>query len=181
MKLNGVEDNTKVDQSEDNKMRGHEMTSKAIMADEQSAKLINPSKSALGGEAEFIDCGVKKTSGAGFWAQAISRVVSDIGNKVIVETGLASGAGVKGDIGIEEREGKRDAQAFEKLESGFEMVRQLPGVIMIARNNVSASDDKAIAVRNRQDIGSFGVFTPLIGNRITALFGNSVAAIKVQV
>jgi hypothetical protein len=177
----GVENNTEVDQRKDNKVRGHEMTSKAVITDKQSAKLVNPGKSAFGAEAELVNSRVKKASRAGFWPRAISRVVSNIGDEAIVEANFASGASVKGGIGIEERMGNRDAQTLEKFANGFEVISQLPGIIVIARNNVGASNNEAITVGNWQDIGCFGAFASLVGNGITALFGNGMTAVKIQV
>lgn len=70
----------------------------------------------------------------------------------MVETGFTGGASVKSGVGIEERMGDGDAETFEKLEGGFKMVRQLPGIVMISRNDVGAGDDKAIPVSNRENI-----------------------------
>ena len=60
MKQIKLEDNTKVDQGKSDEMRSQEMAGKAIVTNEQGAKLINPGESALSGEAELVNQRVKK-------------------------------------------------------------------------------------------------------------------------
>lgn len=162
-------------------MGSHEIKGASVIADEQSAKFIYPGEGAFSTKATFVDFRVKAAFWARFRTGAISRVEGDIGNKAIVETNLTGGAGIKGSIGIEECVCDRDAQTFERLEGRFEMGRHLPGIVMIAGDDISGGDDKAVAVGDGQDVGGFGTLASLIGNPITTLLGNGVAAVKIQI
>ena len=99
----------------------------------------------------------------------------------MVEAGPAGGFGVKGGIGIEVTALKWNAQAFDELEGGAEIVLQFKSVIVIARDNARCGKDEPVRLSDGQDIGGLGFLAPLIGDRLTAFLGGSVAAVEVEV
>ena len=57
---------------------------------------------------------------------------------------------------------------------------QIESIIMIASNGLRASDNVAVDIANRQDVGRFSPFAPLIGHRFAPFFSDGMCAIQIE-
>ena len=110
---------TKVDQSKGEMMSAQKVGVLAVIANEQGAELINPGETAFTGETLLVDGRVEKTLTPAFDGFAVALVLTDIGNDLMIEANLARVPRIKSAVGIEIGSGKRQAQAFQALESGL--------------------------------------------------------------
>jgi len=60
------------------------------------------------------------------------------------------------------------------------MELEMISIIMIACNDAGRSYDKPVDVSEGQDIGGLGFLAPLIGHRLAAFLGNSMAPIEIE-
>lgn len=58
----------------------------AVKADEQSAELVNPSKTALGGKAALVDLSLEQTFAPAFGCLAVALVLGDVGDEAVKQT-----------------------------------------------------------------------------------------------
>ena len=83
---------------------------------------------------------------------------------------LPCSTGIKAAICIEESALIVQSVPFHVGNQILEFLFQLVAVIMIARNNPSCRDDRAIAVGYWQDSAGFGLLSPLVGDRFAPFF-----------
>ena len=60
------------------------------------------------------------------------------------------------------------------------MELQIESIIMITSNGLRASDNVAVDVGNRQDVGRFSSFASLISHRFASFLSDGVTAIQIQ-
>ena len=70
-------------------------------ANQQAFEFVHPRKGAFRTEASRIDRRIEQALAPAFSLLAIARVLRDVGNQTMIETGLARLAGVKRHIRIE--------------------------------------------------------------------------------
>lgn len=149
----------------------------AIKTDQQSAKLVNPGETAFTGKALLVHLGIEEGFASAFGRFAVTFVLGDVGDHRMIETNLATVAGVEGTIRIEERPGNGQPQAFEGFEGGLKVGFQTKSVVMIACHDTRRSDDKAVGIGDGQNIAGFGPLTVLIGHAFTAFLSQGMATI----
>ena len=151
-----------------------------VEADEKGAKLINPGKSSLTGKAVMVEDGIEEGLASAFGSFAVALVLSNVRHEAMVEADFAGRQRIEATIGVEGGSGNRQAQAFDSLEGRLQLLFEVEGIVMIARDNISRGDDVTVMVSDRQDIGRFRFLASLISHRLTAFLGNGMAAIQVQ-
>jgi len=151
-----------------------------VIANEQGAKLVHPCKTAFTGKALFVDGRVEKPFTPAFDRFAVALVLTDVGNDLMVETHLARVQRVKGTIGIEESTGNGQSQALHLAEGALQMGLEVESIVMIACDNPGRSDDVALGIRDRENIGGFRSFSVLVGDTLAPFLGDRMTAIQVQ-
>lgn len=152
----------------------------AVIANQQGAKLIDPSEAPFRREALFVDGRVEQALPSAFGRFAVAFVLSNVGNDLMVETDFAGVQRIEGTVGIEIRTSKGQTQAFHVLESRLQMGFEVEGVMMVPRHNPGRSDDVAMSLGDGQDIRGLGAFSVLVGNTFTPFLRDGMAAIQVQ-
>src|SRR5690606_32977686 len=80
-----------------------EVSSFAVKAHQQGAKLVDLGKSPLAGEAQLVDITVEQAIASALGTLPGAGVLDDVGNEFVVEAGPTGGFGVKGCVGIDSR------------------------------------------------------------------------------
>ena len=169
-----------VDHSERDMVSAQEVDVLTVKADEQGSELIHPGKAAFVGKASLVDVGVEQTFAPAFGGFAVALVFGDVRDQAMVEADLAGFTGIEGAVSVEERPGDGQSQALHALESSLQMGLQVEGVVVVARNDAGRSQDVAVGIHDGQDVAGLGALATLIGHPLTALFGQGMAAIPVQ-
>lgn len=100
-------------------MPAQEVDTLDIKAQQESAKLVNPRKTALAGKTTVVKRGVKAAFTSAFGGFTITFVLRHVRNKLMIKTHFASLTGVKGTIGIEKGPDQTDTLSFNEFESGL--------------------------------------------------------------
>lgn len=72
-----------------------------LKANQQAFEFVHPRKGAFGTKASGIDRRIEQALAPAFGLVAIARVLRDVGDQAMIETGLARLAGIKRHIRIE--------------------------------------------------------------------------------
>ena len=171
---------TQVDERENDMMRTQEMGILAVIADQQSAELVDPGEIAFAAEAPFVDVGVEQALASASGRLAVALVLCDVRDHLVVEAHLARRTGVERAVRVEERTGKRQTQALHALESRLEMRLEVERIMAVSGHNAARSDDIALGVGDGQDIAGLGALAPLVGHALAALLGDGMTAIQIQ-
>lgn len=123
---------------------------------------------------------VENTFAASFVLFAIAFVLWNVGLQAMVKTGFASFLGIESAVGIEVGSSDGQALLLEPAKSGLQVWLEIVSIVVITRHEAGGSDDEAICICNRQDIGCFGLFAPLIGDRFAAFLGNNMRTVQVE-
>src|SRR5262249_5986104 len=146
----------------------------------QGAEFIDPSKTALTGEALLVNGGIEEAFTPPFGLLAVTLVLADVGNDLMIETDFASFPGIKGAIGVEIGSGKGQSQTFHPAESDLEVGFEVEGIMMVACHNGCRSNHIAFGIHNGQDVAGFRSLAGLIGDTFTAFLGNGMTTIQVH-
>ena len=151
----------------------------AIITEQQSPKLVDPSETAFTSEALLVNKGIEQPFTPAL--DSLALVLGDVGDKALIETDFAGRTGIESTVGIEQRPGDDQPQAFHHFESGLKVGFQTKSVVMIARHDPRRSNDKTVGIGDGQDIARFGPLAMLVSHALTALLGQRMATIEVQV
>ena len=140
---------TQVNESKSEMMSAKKMGILAVIADDQSAKLVDPRKTAFTGEALFIDGGVEEAFPSAFDGFAVAFVLTDVGDDTVIETHLACIQRIKGAIGVEVGSANRQSQVLHVSEGGLQMRFEVESIVMVARHDPGRSHHVPLSVRDR--------------------------------
>lgn len=152
----------------------------AVITDEQRSKLVNPSETAFRGETLFVNERVEEPFSSPLGLFTVALIRADVGNDLMIETDFAGFERIKGAIGIEVRSGNRQSQALHPGKGILEMPLEVESVMMVARDDPGRSHDKALRVRNRQNVRGFGAFSVLVSDTFAPFFRQRVTPIEIQ-
>ena len=139
-------------------------------ADQQGLEFVNPGECSLTHETVSIDLAVKMSFAATLHKLSVAFIFCNIGDQPMIPEQLPCRTGIKTAIGIEEGTFIIQLIPLHVSNQVLEFLFQIIAVIMIARNNPSCRDDRAIAVGYWQDIAGFGLLSPLVGDRFAPFF-----------
>lgn len=94
-------DVTQVNERKSEMMSAKKVGILAVKTDEQSSKLIDPSKTTFTGEALLVDGGIEQPFPSTLDGFSVALVLADIGNDVVVETDFASLKRIKSAVSVE--------------------------------------------------------------------------------
>lgn len=171
---------TKVNHGEGQVMPAKKVSIFAIIADQQSAKLVNPGKTTLTDEASLVNTSIEEAFASAFRQFAVALIVGNIGDQSVIEADFAPSAGIESTVGVEKSGNYRQSQSFQGLKGCLEMGFQTKGIMMVARHNARASHHITLTIGDGQNIAGFGALAPLIGHTLTAFLSDSMATIQVQ-
>ena len=169
-----------VDHSKSDMVSTQEVGVFTVKADKQRSELINPGKAALGGKASLVDLSVEQTFAPAFGRFAVALVFGDVGDHPVIEANLARFMGIESSVSVKKRPGDGQSQALHAFECGLEMGFEVEGVMVISRDNARRSDDVAVGIHDGQDVAGLGTLAALIGHTLTALLGQGMTAVQVQ-
>src|SRR5579872_2192370 len=121
-------------------MATHEVDFLDIEADKKSAKLINPSKSTFAGKAVMVEDFIKEALAPTLGRFPVALVLSNVRHDAMVEADFTERCGIEATLGVEGRSGNRQAQAFDSLEGRLQLVFEVEGIVVVARDNISRGD-----------------------------------------
>lgn len=171
---------TKIDERKSEMMSGEKISILALKTDQQRPKLVDPGETAFTREALFVDGGIEPAFAASFGCFAIADVLHEVGNDTMVEADFAGLAGIKGAVGIEERARNRQPAPFHGFEGGLQVGFEVKSIMMVASDDPSRGDDKAVGIGDRQNVGGLSPLAPLVGDTLAAFLRQRVAAVQVK-
>jgi len=92
---------TQIEQDENEMVSGKKEGIQTVKTHQERSKLVHPGKRTFRNETAFVNVEVEEAFASTFGTLAVTRIFSNIGNKLMVETSRPCRAGVKGTIGIE--------------------------------------------------------------------------------
>jgi hypothetical protein len=124
-------DMTQVNQSESDVMSTKEVDRFAIITNQQSAKLVNPSETAFTAKALGVDSGIEQAFTPTLGRFAVALIFGHVGDHAMIKTDFAGCTGIKGTIGIEQRPTDDQPQTFHHFEGGLKVGLQTKSVVMM--------------------------------------------------
>ena len=125
-----------IDEGKGQEMAAHEIALLDVKADEKSTKFIDPGKSSFAGETVVIDDFIEKAFATAFGRLTVALVLSNVGNQLMIEADFASSQCVKAAVGVEDGSGIGQPQAFDSFEGRLQLLFEVEGVVMVARDNI---------------------------------------------
>ncbi len=171
---------TQINQGESNVVTTEKVGLLAIKTDQQSPKLVNPSKTAFTGEALLVQLGIEQALASPLGCFTVAFVFSDVRDHAMIEADFAPVAGVEGTISVENRPSNDQTLTFHRLEGGLKLSFQTKCVVMIVGDDRGRSDHIALGLGDRQDVTGFRPLARLVSHTFAAFLGNRMAAIEVQ-
>jgi hypothetical protein len=153
-----------VDHSKGDVMRAQKTRIIAFKANQQALELVNPREGAFRAKAMLVDICVEVAFASSFGLLAITNVFRNIGDQAVIEADFARFTGVKGLIGIEIASLNHQTEALQVFERRLEMLFQVVGIVVIARDDTRARDHIAVPVHYRQNVTRFAFLAMLIGD-----------------
>jgi len=162
-------------------MSAQEIHRLAIKPQQQRPKLVNPGKSAFTGEALLVNLGIEQALTSTLDLLAIASVLGHVRDDAVIEAHPTGRLGIKGAVSIEKRTRKLQPGPFHTLESGCQLRFEFEGILMIASDDGGGGNHKAMTLGDGQDIAGLRPLAVLIRHLLTAFFGQTMAAIQVEV
>ena len=121
-----------------------------------------------------MDGGIEEAFATAFGILAIALVLGNVGDETVIEAHLTGRNGVKGFVGVEVGPANIQAKTLQALERGLQVVFEIVGVMVVTSDERRGSDNVALPISDRQDVGRFRPFASLISHRFAAFLGDDV-------
>ena len=161
-------------------MSAQKVDSFPIIADQQSAKPVDPGEGTLTGEALVVDMVIEQAFSSALGLLAIAGIFGDVGDQPVIEADFAPIAAIESAVGVEKGTDTGQSQLFHLLEGGLKMGFQTKRILMVARHYTRRGQYIPLAIGDGQDIAGWGALARLVGHAFTSFLGDRMAAIQVQ-
>ena len=153
-----------IDQRERNMMKAETIGCFPLEPDQQGLEFVNPGEGAFTDEAALVRLCVEMTFPSTLNVFTIPLILRNVGNDPAVPQQLPGCACIKATIRIKQGTFIVQPATLHVFEHVLQFLIELKAVIMLACNDASRSNDRAIFVRYWEDVAGLGFLAPLVAD-----------------